>query len=109
MKHLAYLPGVKKLTLLLSLLTVAGTSAAQNAAPATPLFPAALDRYIEQAMRDWEVPGLAIAIVRNDTVIAAKGYGVRELGKTDPVDANTVFNIASLTKSFTAAGAAILV
>ena len=60
-------------------------------------------------MRDWEVPGLAIAVVRNDTVLLAKGYGVRELGKTDRVDANTVFNIGSLTKSFTTTAAASLV
>ena len=72
-------------------------------------FPEALDRYIEQAMRDWEVPGLAITIVRNDTVLVAKGYGVRELGKPERVDANTVFNIASLTKSFTTTAAAMLV
>ncbi|MGI8496361.1 MAG: serine hydrolase domain-containing protein [Gemmatimonadaceae bacterium] len=72
-------------------------------------FPAELDQYIEKAMRDWEVPGLAVAIVRHDTVLAAKGYGVRELGKPDRVDASTVFSIASLTKSFTAAAAAILV
>jgi len=72
-------------------------------------FPESLDRYIEQAIHDWEVPGLAIAIVRNDSVLVAKGYGVRELGKPERVDANTVFNIASLTKSFTTTAAAMLV
>jgi CubicO group peptidase (beta-lactamase class C family) len=72
-------------------------------------FPVTLDSYIENAVRDWEVPGLAIAIVRNDSVLVAKGYGVRELGKPERVDGNTVFNIASLTKSFTAAAAAMLV
>lgn len=78
--------------------------------PKTPAgFPESLDRYIEQAVRDWEVPGLAIAIVRNDSVLVAKGYGVRELGKPQRVDANTVFNIASLAKSFTATAGAMLV
>jgi CubicO group peptidase (beta-lactamase class C family) len=78
--------------------------------PQTPTgFPESLDRYIEQAVRDWEVPGLAIAIVRNDSVLVAKGYGVRELGKPERVDGNTVFNVASLTKSFTATAAAMLV
>lgn len=72
-------------------------------------FPAELDAYIAKALRDWDVPGLALAIVRNDSVIVAKGYGVRELGKPDVVDGNTLFDVASLSKSFTAAGAAILV
>lgn len=52
---------------------------------------------------------MAIVVVRNDSVLVAKGYGVRELGKRDLVDANTVFNIASLTKSFTSAAAATVV
>ena len=107
--------GVKKLTLrtgLLACIIAAGTGRAANAQgnPQLPAgFPEALDRYIEQAVRDWEVPGLAIAIVRNDSVLVAKGYGVRELGKPDRVDGNTVFNIASLAKSFTTTAAAMLV
>jgi CubicO group peptidase (beta-lactamase class C family) len=104
---------VKKLTLpTLMLIAAAGSSRAAIAQgnPQLPAgFPEALDRYIEQARRDWEVPGLAITIIRNDSVLVAKGYGVRELGKPELVDANTVFNIASLTKSFTTAAAAMLV
>lgn len=61
--------------------------------------------------QDWEkeisaiyeasnVPGFAVAIVKNGEVIHAKGYGVKELGKTDVVDANTLFAIASNTKAF---------
>lgn len=69
----------------------------------------AFDAYVEKAMRDWEVPGAAIAIVRNDSVIFARGYGVRELGKPARVDQNTVFAIASITKSFTSAGVGMLV
>ena len=68
-----------------------------------------LDAYLQKAVDDWRVPGLAIAVVRNDSVLAAKGYGVRELGKPGRVDANTLFDVASLTKSFTAAAAAVLV
>ena len=68
-----------------------------------------LDASIQRAMEEWQVPGLAIAVVRNDSVLVAKGYGVRELGKPGRVDAHTVFDIASLSKSFTAAGAAVLV
>ena len=72
-------------------------------------FPAALDRYIARVLVDGQIPGLAVAIVRNDSVLVAKGYGVRELGKPGRVDANTIFDAASLTKSFTATLAAILV
>ncbi len=52
-------------------------------------------------MTDWEAPGLAIAVVRNDSIIFAKGYGVREIGKPDPVTADTVFAIGSTSKAFT--------
>ena len=68
-----------------------------------------LDEYITACMKDWEIPGLAIGIVKDDSVIFAKGYGVRELGKKDKVDVNTMFGIASLSKAFTAACLAVLV
>jgi CubicO group peptidase (beta-lactamase class C family) len=74
-----------------------------------PAMPPELDRAIAKTVRDWEVPGLAIVIVKDDHVVATKGYGVRELGKPSLVDGETIFDIASLTKSFTAAGAAVLV
>jgi CubicO group peptidase (beta-lactamase class C family) len=71
------------------------------AAQADPL--AGLDAYIERAMADWQVPGLAIAVVRNDSVIYARGFGVREAGGTQRVDEHTLFAIASTTKAMTAA------
>jgi CubicO group peptidase (beta-lactamase class C family) len=77
--------------------------------PGAFVLPPELDRYIADAVRDWGVPGVAIAIVKDDQVVAARGYGVREIGKSAPMDGETVFDIASLTKSFTAAGAAVLV
>jgi CubicO group peptidase (beta-lactamase class C family) len=67
-----------------------------------------LDAYIEHAMRDWEVPGLALAVVRNDSVIYARGYGVRELGRPDRVDEHTLFAIASTTKAMTVAALGML-
>ena len=67
------------------------------------------DAYVEQALRDWGVPGMAIAVVRNDSVVFIKGYGVRELGKPARVDARTLFAIGSSTKAFTAAALALLV
>ena len=60
-----------------------------------------LDGYVAKALTDWEAPGLAIAVVRNDSIVFAKGYGVREIGKPDPVTPNTVFAIGSTSKAFT--------
>ena len=67
------------------------------------------DAYVNQALATWKVPGAGIAIVRNDSVIYARGYGVRELGKPAPVDERTVFAIGSSSKAFTAAAVAMLV
>jgi CubicO group peptidase (beta-lactamase class C family) len=68
-----------------------------------------IDEYAEKVMTTWKGPGMAIAIVKDDKVLLQKGYGVRELGKPDKVDENTLFAIASNSKAFTAAGLAILV
>jgi len=67
------------------------------------------DDYVNKAIRDWEVPGLAIAIVKNDKVLLAKGYGVRKLGEVAPVDEKTLFAIGSSSKAFTAASIAMLI
>jgi len=83
-------------------------SAQQAGAGAAP-FPVELDRYIAKVVADGQIPGLAMAVVRNDSVLVAKGYGVRELGKPGLVDEHTIFDIASLAKSFTATAVAILV
>jgi len=70
---------------------------------------AALDAYIERARTGWNVPGLAVAIVKDGEVVLAKGYGVREVGGSARVDEHTLFAIASNTKAFTAAALATLV
>ena len=67
-----------------------------------------IDAYAEKTRQDWNVPGMAIAIVKDDRVVFAKGYGVREIGKTEKVDENTLFAIASNSKAFTTASLAIL-
>lgn len=69
---------------------------------------AALERYIAQALRDWDIPGAAIAVVKDDRVVFAEGFGTREIGKDLPVDEWTLFAIGSVTKSFTAAAIALL-
>ena len=67
-----------------------------------------LDAYITQGMKDWRVPGLAIVVVQGDSVLFMKGYGVRELGKPDPVTIHTRFGNMSTTKAFTALLVAML-
>ncbi len=68
-----------------------------------------LDGYIEKSRRDWEIPGLAVAIVKDDSLILAKGYGIKEIGKEEEVDEHTLFAIASNTKAFTASLLGVLV
>jgi CubicO group peptidase (beta-lactamase class C family) len=67
------------------------------------------DAYVTRSMADWKVPGLAVAIVRNGSVVLAKGYGVKTVGQPGRVDAATVFAIGSATKAFTATAVAMLV
>ncbi|QQS42220.1 MAG: serine hydrolase [Acidobacteriota bacterium] len=93
----------KLITLLITLLVAAQFVAAQ----ADPL--AGFDEYVRKAIADWEVPGVAIAIVKDDKVVFAKGFGVRKLGDPTPVDEKTLFAIGSSSKAFTAATVAILV
>ena len=81
---------------------------AQHAASATAV-PRDFDAYVARVMRDFEVPGLAIAVVQDGRVLLAKGYGVRKLGDPAPVDDKTLFGIASNTKAFTATALGILV
>src|SRR3954467_6485463 len=68
-----------------------------------------IDEYAAKAGQDWKVPGFSVAIVKDDKVVFARGYGVRELGKPDAVDKDTLFAVASNTKAFTAAALATLV
>src|SRR5215217_4894852 len=105
---------VKKMTLTsftsacLTLCVASEIAIGQRTLPAER-FPAELDRYIAKVLAEWRIPGIAIAVVRNDSTLVEKGYGVRELGKPDRVDENTVFDVASLAKAFTATAAAVLV
>src|SRR3954470_1160025 len=70
---------------------------------------AGFDAYTAKAVSDWKTPGLAVAIVKDGTVVFAKGYGVRELGKPQSVDTHTLFAIGSTTKAMTAALVGMLV
>lgn len=66
------------------------------------------DAYVAQAVRDWNTPGLAIAVVKGDSVVFARGYGVRALGTSDSVTTHTLFANASTTKAFTSMVVAML-
>lgn len=103
-------------------LVIALPVSAQHAAPATAVSVAPairylsaaqkadIDAYVERAMHDWgDVPGLSLAIVQGDSLVYARGYGVREKGKPVVVDEHTLFAIGSNTKSMTSAVIAMLV
>ena len=68
-----------------------------------------LDRTVARVMRTFEVPGIAVAIVKDGRVVVARGYGVRMLAGSDSVDGTTRFGIASNTKLFTATALGLLV
>ncbi|HEV7767432.1 MAG TPA: serine hydrolase [Thermoanaerobaculia bacterium] len=75
---------------------------------AQPVDTKAVDRIVTSTMKAWQIPGVAIAIVKNDRVVYASGYGTKELGGTEPVTADTLFQIASTTKAFTTTALAML-
>ena len=71
--------------------------------------PADFDKYARAALPMFDTPGAAVAVVKDGRVVLAKGYGLRKLGESAPVDTHTLFQIASNTKAFTTAALAMLV
>jgi CubicO group peptidase (beta-lactamase class C family) len=67
------------------------------------------DAQAEAARKAWSVPGMSIAVVQDGKVLLSKGYGIRELGKNDAVDAQTLFGSMSTTKAMVAVAMGILV
>jgi CubicO group peptidase (beta-lactamase class C family) len=99
-----------------ALFVFASVALAQAPAPAAAAAPASsaaastlpaqlqdFDAYVDSARTAFDVPGIAVAIVKDGKVVMERGYGLREMGKSAPVDARTLFAIASTTKAFTAA------
>ncbi len=74
-----------------------------------PIAPLDLESYVAASMKTFDVPGMAVAIVKDGKIMVAKGYGVRKLGDPTPVDEFTMFGIGSNTKAFTTAALATLV
>jgi CubicO group peptidase (beta-lactamase class C family) len=80
---------------LLAPLLLSGTVAAEGAG--------AIDAIVRRTMKAWDVPGVAVVIVRDEEVGYLKGHGVRELDRDEPVTPDTVFPLASCSKAFTTA------
>jgi CubicO group peptidase (beta-lactamase class C family) len=99
----------KRTWLPLWLLVGTGILTTARPAGAQTLDEAAVDGIVRDAMKAWQVPGAAVAIVHNDRVIYLKGFGVRELGKDAGVTPDTLFAIASTSKAFTTTAMAMLV
>jgi CubicO group peptidase (beta-lactamase class C family) len=101
-------------TVWLCLCFCVGTALAQSAteqddaANALPEQLQDFDAYVESVRTLFDVPGIAVAIVKDGKVVLERGYGVRELGKPEKVDAHTMFAIASNTKAITAAALSML-
>jgi len=86
-------------------------TAASSAAPAQPGARAplaGLDTFMAATMKDWKMPGTAVAVVKGGQVVLLEGYGLRDLEGKMPVTPRTIFPIASITKSFTVAALASL-
>jgi CubicO group peptidase (beta-lactamase class C family) len=94
-----------------ALLALPMSLAAQKTKPAAAPagVPPGLDQYVDSVMKAFGVPGISLTIVKDGKVIVAKGYGVRRLGEPTPVDAGTLFGIASNTKVFTSLALGLLV
>ena len=67
-----------------------------------------LDSYIAESLEDWKIPGAAICIVKDGKVVAMKGYGVKQYGKSSAVDEQTLFLLGSTSKAFVATALAKL-
>jgi CubicO group peptidase (beta-lactamase class C family) len=87
------------------LLLIAGTQLSD----AQPISPDSINRLVERTLKTFDVPGIAVAIVKDDKMIFAKGYGYASLATHKKVDENTLFGIASNSKAFTTAAIGILV
>lgn len=108
------LPSPLVLTLLVALAAGAPAAAMFGAlVPAKSVLPGlteeALDRIVERALDAFQVPGIAVGVVKDGELVCAKGFGTRQVGTDSPVGPETLFAIASNTKAFTATALAILV
>ncbi len=76
---------------------------------AQDILPENFEQWILDGMEQWDIPGMAIAVVKDNEIILAEGYGIRNLDDPQPVNADTQFGVASISKHMTASALAILV
>lgn len=76
---------------------------------AQPLSPSQIDSVVQKAMDTFNVPGMAVAVIKDDAILLQKGYGIRSIKTKEPVNTKTLFGVASNTKAFTSAALAQLV
>lgn len=89
--------------------SIASVVPAGSLSASQPISASVIDRTVARAMQAFDVPGVAVGIVKDGKLVFAKGYGARELGKPGLVGPGTLFQIGSNTKAFTAAALAMLV
>lgn len=95
---------MKRICLFIFLLWTSQLVCAQS----TSFIKDSLDNYIQKGLKDWDIPGLAIVVIKDGQIVVQKGYGVRDISTKEPVDENTLFMIASNTKLFTGTALALL-
>ena len=67
------------------------------------------DKFVQYTLEEWDIPGVAVTVVHQNQIVLLKGYGVRRVGRPEPIDIHTVFRIASVSKGFASALTGLLV
>src|SRR5688572_20243433 len=83
--------------------------ASYSLSSAQPLSGEAIDSLVERSMKAFDVPGIAVGVIKDGKVVHSRGYGVRSLNGPQKMDENTLFGIASNSKGFTTAALGMLV
>lgn len=98
------LPRIRAIPLLVALLLAPLPGLQAQEAPLT-----GLDEFMSEVMNTWKAPGIAVAVVKDDSVVLAKGYGIRDIRTGEPLDQESLFAVASTSKAFTSAALGMLV
>lgn len=100
---------MKRRLLLFSFILTVSSLLLGSKAHAQVLSEKQIDSIAEKTLQTFNVPGIAVAVVKDGKIVHSKGYGVRSITSNKKVDENTLFGVASNTKAFTAAALGILV
>ena len=92
-----------------SILTVFGLLAFSPGLQAQEDPLAGLDHFVSEVLDTWKAPGIALAVVKGDSVVLARGYGTRDIRTQEPLDERSLFAVASTSKAFTSAALGMLV